>query len=274
MCLEGSVTSDDGDDDAANKDRPSITPNEESVSSATSISSGVKEDMTDDLVKKVVNGLRSNDLQLSGESVLEAFNESKRLTDQFIADCGLADYVKTINPKQTQLCVAMIIEALEALGCSLRNAKPGQRLERIPHIIQHEQLIDYLYHILDTEARLIDRDGAKMIHTAILIITKSSDALLNDLHRTHPMHRDATQLAYFCGTRLAGVLTGKKQGVKQIFGTEEGRDLVSKLYAAWPINRMDHQQMAGFLQTANRKIASGRWATEDRRDGCRYGRYD
>ena len=250
----GSVTSDDGDDDDADRDGLSMTPSGEDVSSATSVSSKAEEDLTKDFVEKMTNGFRNNILQLSGESVLKAFNESKRLTDQCIADCGFVDYLKTVNPKQTQLCVVMIIEAFEKLGCSLRTAKPGQKLERIPHEPQHERLVDYLYGLLDTEARLIDRDGGKMTRTAVSMLTKSSETLLSDLHRTYPKHRDATQLAYYCGTRLADVLTGKEQGVKLIFGTDEGRELVSKLYGDWPLNHMYYQMMADFLKRLAAKL--------------------
>ena len=45
-----------------------------------------------------------------------------------------------------------------------------------------------------------------------------------------PDHGFANKLTYFTGARLADVLTGKSDGIKLVFGTEEGRELVSGLY--------------------------------------------
>ena len=87
----------------------------------------------------------AKELQLPTSVVLEAFGESKLLTDQFIADYHCAGYVDTINPKQTQLCIALTLEAFEQLGCSVKTAQPGQKLERIQHTPQLSRLVQYLY---------------------------------------------------------------------------------------------------------------------------------
>lgn len=89
----------------------------------------------------------SDSLTLSASTVLEAFGEVKLLTDSFIAEYGCAGYIDTINPKQTQLCVALTVEAFETLGCPIRSAKSGTRLERIPHAAQHKHLVRYLYDV-------------------------------------------------------------------------------------------------------------------------------
>lgn len=94
----------------------------------------------------------SGNLNVPSSTILEAFGGSKMLTDQFITDYRCADYLEVVNPKQTQLCVALTLEAFEQLGCPLRTAKAGQKLQRIKYLPQHGRLAEYLYNMLEKEA--------------------------------------------------------------------------------------------------------------------------
>lgn len=186
---------------------------------------------------------------------MEAFEETKKLTDQYIADYGCADYMEVVNPKQVQMCVALIVEAFEQLGCSLRTAKPGQKLERIKYLPQHESLAEYLYMVLERDARLIDMDSDHQItRTAVSPPAKSSQELLQNLMRSYPNHGFANKLTYFTGTRLADVLIGKSDGIKLIFGTEEGRELVSGLYGDSLLNKLSYKMMEDFLKRPIAKL--------------------
>ncbi|ERF73358.1 hypothetical protein EPUS_08300 [Endocarpon pusillum Z07020] len=187
-------------------------------------------------------------LDIPASTILEAFNETKILTDQFIADYRCADYMEVVNPKQTQLCVALTVEAFEQLGCSLRTAKAGQKLERIRYLPQHGRLADYLYNMLEKEARLIDVNGDQITRTAITLSTKSSKEILKNLMDKYPDHDYANKLTYFTGTRLADVMTGKSDGIKLIFGSEEGRELVSGLYGDSLLNKLAYKQMEDFIK--------------------------
>ncbi|KAL2810527.1 hypothetical protein BJX63DRAFT_434174 [Aspergillus granulosus] len=189
-----------------------------------------------------------SELDLPTQAVLDAFNEVKRLTDQYIADYGCADYMDSINPKQVYMCVALIVEAFEELGCPLRTAQAGQKLDRINHLPQHGRLAEYLYMVLERDGRLIDLDGDIIRRTAIPTPSKSSDELLQGLMQKYPNHGYANKLTYFTGKRLADVLTGKSDGIKLIFGTEEGRDLVSGLYGDSMLNKLSYKMMEDFLR--------------------------
>lgn len=195
-----------------------------------------------------------NGLNLPVQTVLEAFGETKQLTDKFIEDYRCADYMDTVNPKQTQLCVALTVEAFEQMGCPLKTATPGQRLDRIQYLPQHQRLADYLYEMLEKEARLIDIDGDRITRTAITIPTKSSEAILQDLRQQYPDHDFANRLTYFTGTRLKDVLTGNMNGIKLIFGSEEGRELVSGLYGDSLLNKLSYKQMEDFFSRLSSKL--------------------
>lgn len=189
----------------------------------------------------------SGSLHLPSSKVLEAFGETKLLTDQFIADYRCADYVDTVMPAQTQMCIALTVEAFEQLGCSLKGAEPGQKLGRITYLPQHGLLVDYLYRMLEKEARLINVDGEQITRTAISAPSKSSKEVLEDLLASCPDHSCANKLTYFAGANLMQVLTGKTDGIKLIFGSEEGRELVSGLYGDWPLNRLFYKMMEDFF---------------------------
>ena len=200
---------------------------------------------------------QAEELQLPASVVLEAFGESKLLTDQFITDYHCTGYMDIINPKQTQLCIALTLEAFDQLGCSVKTAQPGQKLKQIRHAPQHSRLVQYLYEVLETDGRLINIDGATITRTAVSAPTKSSKEIVNGLVAAHPDHSFANRLAYFCGSRLVDVLTGKLDGLKLIFGSDEGRDLVSGLYGDSLLNKLSYTQMEYILKQLVSKLAPG-----------------
>ena len=191
---------------------------------------------------------KGGNLDVPASKVLEAFGEVKLRTDQLIIDFKIDTFAETICPKSTQLCIALTLEAFEELGSSLKSAKPGQVLQRIRYVPQHQKLVEYLYNMLENEARLINVDGSKITRTAHSPPSKSSNALLQDLLRLYPEWSYAMKLTHFAGVRLADVLTGKADGIKIIFGTEEGRELVGGLYCDHVFNKMHYTQMSDFIE--------------------------
>ena len=108
-------------------------------------------------VSSTVSGFTaSGNLEIKASTILEAFGETKKLTDQSIVDYRCADYMEVVNPKQTQLCISLTLDAFEQLGCKVRTMEAGQKLERIKYFPQHGRLVEYLYDMLEKEARLID----------------------------------------------------------------------------------------------------------------------
>lgn len=200
------------------------------------------------------NGM-TNDLDLPTSVVLEAFGESKCLTDQFIEDYGLSGYLDAVMPQQTELCIALTIEAFEQLGCDVRSASAGHQLERISHLPKHERLVEHLYLMLG-EAQIITVDGPHITRTAVSVPSKASDTILQDLVRNYPDHYFASQLSFWIGSRLADVLTGKADGLKLMFGSEKGRELVSGLYGDYLLNKLYYEQMIDFLKRLVSKLSN------------------
>ncbi|KAL9633807.1 MAG: hypothetical protein Q9204_003249 [Flavoplaca sp. TL-2023a] len=248
-CVAAALGVDSSSDDSAEDTPGSATsgesnigsgPPEDHMDSATSVSDN------DEHTHKEVGHAR--ELQLPTSAVLEAFGQSKLSTDRFITDYNCAGYMDTINPKQTQLCIALILEAFEQMGSHIKTAKAGQRLERVVHAPQHDRLVRYLYEVLEVDARLINIDGDTITRTAVSATSKSSKEIVASLVTAYPNHNFGNRLAYFCGSRLVEVLAGNLDGVKLIFGSNEGRELVSGLYGDSLLNKLSYKQMEDFLK--------------------------
>ena len=180
-------------------------------------------------------------------AILETFAEIKQATDQFIEDNKFANYAHHVLPKLTELCIVHIVDSFEELGCSLRNAKPGQLLDRIQYLPRHEQFVEFIYDLLE-KARLINFEGSKIIRTAFSVPAKPAQALLQDLLRDSPDHAYDHKLTYLAGSKLAECLTGKADGLQLIFASAEGREVVSGMYGKSPINVVWIRQMEHFLK--------------------------
>lgn len=234
---------------------PTVTSKESggTLSAKKTTSSGLSETSISATVGQLPT-VKGGNLKVPASTVLEAFGEAKLRTDQLILDYKISNFAEVICPKSTQLCIALTLEAFEKLGSSIKIAKPGQVLQRIQYVPQHERLVQYLYQMLEEEARLIDVVGSRIIRTAISPPAKSSGGLLQDLLRLYPDWSYAMKLTHFAGVRLTDVLTGKTDGIKVIFGSEEGRELVGGLYCDHVFNKMNYSQMADFIENLISKL--------------------
>ncbi|PNY29434.1 Polyketide synthase [Tolypocladium capitatum] len=219
------------------------TPYENSMSSHSSV-----------VDEKESHDKAVGELQLPSSAVRDAFQETKDLTDQFIKDYRCADYMKTVLPFQNELCVALVVEAFEKSGRSLTLAKAGDILPRISHAREHGRLTDYLYQMLEQEAHLVQLHGSKITRTSTPVPTKSSRVILNELLAAFPDHTWANKLTYFAGGQLAEVLRGDVDGIKLIFGSAEGRELVTGLYGDSLLNKLANVQMQDMLSRLISKI--------------------
>lgn len=191
------------------------------------------------------------DLELPQTAAIKAFSESKLETDQLMKKYGALGYLRTIAPQQDQFCVTLVVEAFLELGCNLSAATTGEELSFIPHASDQKKFAQYLYTVLET-ARIVDLDDGKITRTHVSVATRTSSDLLRELLDKYPEHACCNELAYWTGSQLAGILTGEKDGIKLIFGTERGRELVGAVYADFPLNKLYYDQMGNFL----RRLAS------------------
>ncbi|KAE8141925.1 hypothetical protein BDV38DRAFT_278709 [Aspergillus pseudotamarii] len=200
-----------------------------------------------DDVKSASIGSASTTGRLPAESIIEAFTETKLLTDRFIEQNDLSGYSNYVQPKLTELVVAHTLDAFDQLGSSLRSAQAGQTVERIPHLPKHDKVMAVLTGLLE-KARLVDLDGSTMIRTAVPLPTKSASQLLQELLREYPEHGYDHKLTSLTGSRLADCLSGKTEAIQLLFGSAEGRELAAGMYGKSPINVAWLRQLQHFWQ--------------------------
>ncbi|KAL4910879.1 hypothetical protein BDW74DRAFT_184520 [Aspergillus multicolor] len=170
-------------------------------------------------------------LELSPSTVLEAFGESKLITDQFMRDRKMDGYSNMFLPAATQLCVALVLEAFEKLGVSIASIPAGEPVLRVRHVPQQANLVNYLYEMFENDGRLFDTKGTQLIRRANSPPEKSSDVLLQEMLKKLPDWTHPAKLTYFSGKALADVLQGKT----------DGRELVTNLYCHCTINHTHYE---------------------------------
>ena len=189
----------------------------------------------------------SGELIIPTSKIFEAFGETKSLTDHFIVDGGCTDYVETVLPQQDNLCIALTLEAFEQMGSSIKTAKAGEKLELFKPLPEHSKLVPNLCKMLEKETGLIKIDGSTITRTDVAYPTVSGHEIMQDPRKMTHHHQDVNNLIYYVGSNLGDCLSGKMDGVKLIFGCQEGRKLVSGLYGDWIMNRPSYRQMEDFL---------------------------
>ncbi|KAL4997563.1 hypothetical protein BDV10DRAFT_201828 [Aspergillus recurvatus] len=203
-------------------------------------------------------------LKLTAADILESFASVKMDCDDALRKFNLSNIDQVIIAASNRLCAALVVEAFQELGCDLRAATPGQVLSRVACLPQHNRLMRFLYEFLERDARLVDIGSAGQItRTAISTPRKDSQTILQELLGQFPEFVIANKLTYYAGKHLAGVLVGKTDGIRVIFGSTEGRELVQALYCEHTFNRMNYSQMRDTVrQLTQRLVASGRWKPE------------
>ena len=191
-----------------------------------------------------------SELQLSRSDVLECFGAVKLQSDHIIRQYNLVGIDQLIIAASNRLCTALIIEAFEQLGCPLRTISAGQAVPQIPVQPSHKRLKDFACKLLESSAGLIDIDVStgQMTRTSIPAPQKSSDAILEELQLAYPEFTKANNLTHYAGTHLADVLAGKTDGIRVIYGSPRGRELVEAMHLDHSLNRMNYDQMQDVIQ--------------------------
>ncbi|KAK0707066.1 hypothetical protein B0T26DRAFT_624321, partial [Lasiosphaeria miniovina] len=261
QCVLAAAASTMVEDD--NEDLPSTTSTSSSLSSLdagarTGSSSRLttppagsdsgKLDKDGDVPVSLQDSLALASTQLRMPAVIEAFREIKSQTDARIAEWGLANYASEVLPLQTELAVALTLEAFEELGCNIRGAAPGQLLPWIPHGGEHGRLVDHLYRMLRDECGgLVTLDGKIARRTAVAAPARPGSQVLDELGARFPDQQIIDRLTHHAGGNLARVLRGETDGVRVVFGDPVGRELVSRFYSEWPLFQALHAQLEDFL---------------------------
>ncbi|KFA55646.1 Sat8 [Stachybotrys chartarum IBT 40293] len=196
----------------------------------------------------------SSSSPLPPQHVISSFEQVKLSTDQRIREEKADNTDDIIVSRSNLLCVALVVEAFEQLGCPLRGVPAGEALKRIQHAPQHARLVDWLYRFLEDEARLINTEGTLILRTSNGAPNKTSQAIFQDLEHANDRWIESHRLANYAGKNLADVVSGKKEGIHVLFGSAEGRELVRGLYSGLPFNCLFYKQVRDTISLIVEKV--------------------
>ena len=239
------------------QDKEFAAPESEEVLAAKQNSEGVVNNSglaITNCLAHVEQGINDSRIKISKTAILAEFQSIKKATDEYIFKHNLADYAEQVLPKQTELCVAHIVDTFEKLGCGLKDARPGQDINRINYRGKHSQFIDCLfidrlYKILEQDGGLVDISGEQIQRTAMPCPSTSAVDLFQDLLTNFPDHANEHKLIQLAGSKLDVCLEGKAESVNVLFGTADARELLVHLYASSPINLAFLKQMESLLRS-------------------------
>lgn len=183
------------------------------------------------------------------EIILEQFGKCSKSSDQYVKDAGLSGYSQSFRTQSDALCISYICDAVEQLGCQVRSARAGQTLKLIKFLPRHDKFVALLYELLENTAGLIVRDeSGAMLRSDTPPPIPTGEALLKASESCPTEFSSMHGLTELVGPNLADCLVGKADGIQLIFGTPEGRDLASRMYATSPIDTAWLAQLEDFLR--------------------------
>lgn len=78
-------------------------------------------------------------------SVLDAFEEVKNATDNYMGESNFESYPAEWMPTLDEISIGIFCNALGELGCPIQSAAPGTELARITPSPSHEKLVNHMY---------------------------------------------------------------------------------------------------------------------------------
>ncbi|KAL2862550.1 putative polyketide synthase [Aspergillus lucknowensis] len=250
---------DNDDDDSQTSSDGVFTPGEDSASETSQDTSPPPSQVDPPAKPKeaISSAPAVSNLSLSQSDILGSFGDVKMLADQAIRNHGMKNFDQSVAASN-RMCTALVIDAMEQLGWPLRTATEGQVLPRVPFLPQHGRMMEFVYQFLEQVARLVNIDPftGEITRTSIPLPKQTSNVILQELLQTYPELTVANLLTHYAGLRLADVLSGKTDGIRVIFGSPEGRELVKGLYCDYTLNRVHYANMRDVIgRLVDRKLS-------------------
>ena len=191
---------------------------------------------------------------LNSATVLDAFRATRESIDDYIVKNKIDTYCSEFIPRTDELAIAVFCNAFEELGCPIRSAAPGTKLDPIKNIPRHEKFIKYMYNVLENKAGLIDIKGGEIVRTSVASPSSETEDMLEDLFDDMPEQQWELGLVQKTSGSFANCLSGKEDPLQLLFGSDEGRTLMANFYAKSPLFSTILQQWAAFFEDIGSKL--------------------
>lgn len=187
-------------------------------------------------------------ISLDAETVLDAFHDIKGATDDYIVKNNFDTYCSEILPRASELAIAIFCNAFEELGCPIRSAAPGTKLPIVRHAPKHDKYVDYLYVVLEKNAGVVETKGADVVRTSTPCPSPDTDAAFDGLLRDRPAQEAEIRLMRMTSRHFAKCLAGEMDAIHFLFGSNEGRQLLDRLYATADASKTVLEPLDDFIK--------------------------
>lgn len=186
----------------------------------------------------------------------KCFSGVRRDFDIFAAETGFEKFCTVVYPRQAELVVSYVLEALEQLGCSLSACEAGERLPPIPHISKHDKVMNQFY-ALSEEAGLVTFNANVPVRTPQPWPTTPSNVLVERILNDFPQHVWEHKLLNTTGSKLADCLSGAVDPIHLVFADKESKHILENVYTHAPMFESGTMLLAKFLTELFGKYNSG-----------------
>lgn len=150
---------------------------------------------------------------------------------------GFEAFGTVVAPRQDELMLAYIVEALAELGADLRKIKTGQPLPRVTYQSKHahERLMQRIWIILQQHGLVETTSTMNRVRGDAEGPQSSSAELYMQLRTRFPAYRCEFALMNVMGPQLATCLVGKQDPVALLFKTQDSQAILEDFYLNSPM---------------------------------------
>lgn len=193
---------------------------------------------------------------LDADTVLEAFQNIKSATDDYIVKNHFETFCSEFMPRASELAIAIFCNVFEELGCPIRSAAPGDKLSRVRHAPKHKKYVDYLYQVLDQNGGLVKIQDGDVIRTSTPCPSADIETTFDELLRDRPAQEAEIKLMRLTSRHFVRGLQGEVEAVNFLFGSSEGRLLLDRLYATADSSKTVLEPLDAFITEIGESWAS------------------
>ncbi|KAI0141207.1 BcPKS16, polyketide synthase [Xylariaceae sp. FL1272] len=169
-------------------------------------------------------------------NLVESLTHSELHASQMANACGLKDYGKTVHQRLNQIALAHIVEAFESLGTDFCSLKPGDMVQKIPHLPKHDLVVQRFSNILQKHG-IIEQHGDEpgWYRTGNAFSKTSSQELSAKFVKDFPRYATDANLITLMGSKLAASLTGQIDPLELMFSNLDSQKTLEDFYAKSPM---------------------------------------
>jgi 2-polyprenyl-3-methyl-5-hydroxy-6-metoxy-1,4-benzoquinol methylase len=186
--------------------------------------------------------------------IVGAIDACEKALPEAAAPFQLERYWTEVEPKQTELTLAYIKEAMLKQGIDLVRLEPGELVPEIPHIPKHSRLAKRLLEILCEQGIVEMRDGRLVASNRASGLSKDSATIYEELMHQYELYAVDARLVKLTGPMLAECLMGEVDATKLLFGSDHAANTLQEYYTNSPVLAVATAQVVTLITATLDKI--------------------